>query len=373
ADKANTLRDFAEKLASLLDIAYPQAEAKLRKLLVALEGNNVKVELGPRAKKTLHVTPEGERWYVSAHMVEDKRWLISLPIYRVSAEAEFPDILGLNSETLYYLQAGWRASDELDVMGKPGITTTQPWQVLAWVAVRNGYLRIYLNALNLNMNEPTLAWSITSKSWEQQWPTREGKKLAKHVAKRHPLGMLSWYLGDGKRHRFILKYSIEGNEKYESRELVQQMIQVAYQTGYGKLLDLLTCDKWKALKRLQLKQHPVYATYQGYTFWLNYHEKEDVVRARTIAYTFEEAEAISQSLRRLGIQHISISIVKNKWKRYYYVGFHTSEVVKLAEKYSQWREAIKKLVAMHDIKPRGPITRRLLELAENPPLLAQKI
>jgi hypothetical protein len=48
-------------------------------------------------------------------------------------------------------------------------------------------------------------------------------------------------------------------------------------------------------------------------------------------------------------------------------------VVKLAEKYSQWREAIKKLVAMHDIKPRGPITRRLLELAENPPLLAQKI
>jgi hypothetical protein len=33
----------------------------------------------------------------------------------------------------------------------------------------------------------------------------------------------------------------------------------------------------------------------------------------------------------------------------------------------------KKLVAMHDIKPRGPVTRRLLELAENPPLLAQKI
>jgi hypothetical protein len=67
ADKADTLRDFTETLASLLDKAYPQAEAKLQKLLKALESNNVKVELGPRAKKTLHIAPEGERWYVSAH------------------------------------------------------------------------------------------------------------------------------------------------------------------------------------------------------------------------------------------------------------------------------------------------------------------
>jgi len=74
--KPGMLRDFAEKAVNLLDKAYPQAEAKLQKLLKALESNSVKVELGPRAKKTLHITPEGERWYVSAHMVEDKRWLI---------------------------------------------------------------------------------------------------------------------------------------------------------------------------------------------------------------------------------------------------------------------------------------------------------
>ena len=60
----------------------------------ALESNNVKVELGPRAKKTLHIAPEGERWYVSAHFRET--WLFKLSIYRVSAEAEFPDILNVS-------------------------------------------------------------------------------------------------------------------------------------------------------------------------------------------------------------------------------------------------------------------------------------
>jgi hypothetical protein len=369
ADKANMLRDFAEKAVNLLDKAYPQAETKLQKLLRALENSNVKVELGPRAKKTLHVTPEGEKWYVSAHMVEDKRWLISLPIYRVSAEAEFPDLLNLSDQDLYYLQAGWRASDESCEQNKPRMGTTQPWQVFAWTAVRYGYLKIYLKNLNLNMNEPTLTWSITSKSWNQQWPTREGKKLAKQVAKQHPLGMLSWYLGDGKRHQFILKYSIEGNEKYESRELVEQIIQVAYQTGYGKLLDLLTCDKWKALKRLQLKQHPVYATYQGYTFWLNYYEEKYLVQARTLVKTIEEAQKLSRALQGI---NVSISRVKNRWKEYFYLGFYTPGVIKLAENYQEWRRALKQLAEKHGLQPKTPMLQRLLELAENPPL-PQKI
>jgi hypothetical protein len=366
ADKANMLRDFAEKAINLLDKAYPQAETKLQKLQKALESNNVKVELGPRAKKTLHITPEGEEWHVSAHRI-DERWLFGLPIYRINTESTFPDILNLPDKNLLYLQAGWRASDECDIKGAPAMTTTQPWHVFAWSTVRYGAMRIYLAGLSLNKYDVTIKWNLKSSAWKQQWRGKQGKKESQQVAKRDPLGMLAWYLGDGKRHRFILKYMIGNDEKYEPRELVQQMIQAAYQTGYGKLLDLLDSEKWQALKRLQLKQHPVYATCQGYTFWLNYHQKEDVIRARTIAYTFEDAEAISQSLRRLGLQRISISTVKNKWKTYYYVGFHTTEVVKLAEKYTQWREAIKKLVAMHDIKPRGPVTHRLLELAENRP------
>ena len=71
ADKADTLRGFTETLASLLDMAYPKAETKLQKLLKALESNSVKVELGPRAKKTLHVTPEGENG-MSVHSYAEK-------------------------------------------------------------------------------------------------------------------------------------------------------------------------------------------------------------------------------------------------------------------------------------------------------------
>jgi hypothetical protein len=241
ADKADTLRDFTETLASLLDKAYPQAEAKLQKLLKALESNNVKVELGPRAKKTLHIAPEGERWYISAHFRET--WLFKLPIYRVSANAEFPKILNLSSQDLYYLQAGWRSSDEGDQKGYPNMGTTKPWQVLAWAAVRYGYLWIHLDNLNLNMNGTTLDWSITSYSWNQQWPTCEGKKLAQQVAEQHPLGMLTWYLGDGEKHPEVFRFAIQNDEKYEPKQLAQQILQAAYQTGYGKLLDLLNSEK----------------------------------------------------------------------------------------------------------------------------------
>jgi len=43
--------------------------------------------------------------------------------YRVSNEAEFPDIL--------LPQAGWRASDEGDNEGRPRMGTTKPWRVMA--------------------------------------------------------------------------------------------------------------------------------------------------------------------------------------------------------------------------------------------------
>jgi hypothetical protein len=247
ADEADILRDFAEKAVNLLDKAYPQAEAKLQKLLKALESNNVKVELGPRAKKTLHVTPEGERWYVSAHF-QKKAWLISLPIYRVSAEAEFPDILGLNNEALYYLQAGWRASDELDLKGRPGMATAQTWQVLAWTAVRPGLQHIAIRKLDLNMKGPSLHWCLTAKDWIQQWPKHEGKRNAQMVAVQNPLGLLTWFLGDGKMSRERLKYSINGNEGQKPKILVKEILQAVSGTNYSKLLDLLNCNKWQTLK-----------------------------------------------------------------------------------------------------------------------------
>ncbi|MCC5999215.1 MAG: hypothetical protein LM573_09060, partial [Thermofilum sp.] len=198
-----------------------------------------------------------------------KTWLISLPIYRVSAEAEFPDILGLNSEALYYLQAGWRASDESCYRNQYRMGTTKPWQVLAWVAVRYGYLRIYLNALNLNTNELTLAWSIIS-SWDQQC---EDKKLAQQTASRHPLGILTWYLGDGEKHPSVFRIAIGDTDEILIKQLVPQILKAAYQTSYGRLLDLLESEKWQTLKRLRPRRNPVYAVILDHTFWLSYSER----------------------------------------------------------------------------------------------------
>jgi hypothetical protein len=365
SEKAYLLLDYAEKLVDCLYRAYPQAETKLQKLLTALENSKVKVELGPRAKKTLHITPGDENWYIIAtQRRERKTWIFSMPIYGVSAEAEFPDLLCLSSQDLYYLQAGWRASDELDTKGKPGMATTQPWQVLAWAAVRYGYLRIYLSALNLNMAEPTLTWTIRSKSWEQQWPTREGKKLAQQVAKQHPLGMLTWYLGDGRRHKYDLRYKVGNEEKYEPKDLAQQILQAAYRTGYGKLLDSLGSEKWAAVKRLQPKQHPVYATLQDHIFWLNYHEGKQALQARALFKDPVEAYNLAKALADIGIQARI-----NTWKTGYHILQITGQnILKLAENSPEWRKALKQLAEKHGLQPKTPMLRRLLELAEKPPL-----
>jgi hypothetical protein len=230
--------------------------------------------------------------------------------------------------------------------------------------VRYGYLRVYLKVLNLNMNEPTLAWTIISKSWEQQWPTREGKKLAQQVAKQHPLGMLAWYLGDGRRHRYDLRYKVGNEEKYEPKDLSQQILQAAYQTGYGKLLDLLDSEKWAAVKRLQPKQHPVYATFQGHIFWLNYHEDKQALQARALFKDPAEAHKLAKALADIGI-----GARINTWKTGYHILQITGQnILKLAENSPEWRRALKQLAEKQNLQPKTPMLRRLLELAENPPL-----
>jgi hypothetical protein len=362
ADKADMLRDFTETLASLLDMAYPQAETKLQKLLKALENSNVKVELGPRAKKTLHVTPEGEKWYVSAQL-RRKTWLFKLPIYRVSADAEFPDLLNLSDQDLYYLQAGWRASDESYEGDKPKMGTTQPWQIFAWATVRYGYLRAYLKNLNFNKSGPTIHWVLTAKSWNQQWPTREGKKQAQQVAKRHPLGLLAWYLGDGRRHKHDLLYAVGDDEEYKPKNLIPEILQAAYYTGYGKLLDLLESEKWTAIKRLQPKQQPVYATLQGHIFWLNYYDNKQVLQARALFKDPAQAHRLAKALAENGIQARI-----NTWKTGYHILQITGQnILKLAENSPEWCMALKQLAEKQGLQPKTPMLRRLLELAENPP------
>jgi hypothetical protein len=365
SEKADALRCFTETLAGLLDMAHSQTEAKLQKLLFALEVNNVKIEPSPHGKKTIHFRPADEKWHVSAHM-RKKSWIYRMPIHKVSKNTEFQDILGLNSEDLYYIQAGWRASDEATSHDKAAMNTTQPWQVLAWVAVRRGTLHVSLGLLHLNaLKPPSLEWRLISE-WKQQWPTRQGKKTAQEIAKGHPLGLLAWYLGDGKKSKYSLVYAIQNDEESKPKSIVTEILKEAYRTRYGVFLDLIESDKWAALKNLIPRQRPIHVEFVGYTFLLSYNGS---AQASIDFKEQQDAQRCMEFLAQHGVTQVKTTISHKKYFRVYVT---TKEILKLAENYQEWRRALKQLAEKHGLQPKTPMLRRLLELAENPPLPAKK-
>ena len=361
SEKADALRGFTETLAGLLDMAHSQTEAKLQKLLFALEVNNVKIEPSPHGKKTIHFRPADEKWHVSAHM-RKKSWVFRLPIHKVGMRTFFPDILGLNSEDLYYIQAGWRASDEATSGDKAAMNTTQPWQVLAWAAVRHGTLHVSLGLLHLNaLKPPSLEWRLISE-WKQQWPTRQGKKTAQEIAKGHPLGLLAWYLGDGKKNKYSLVYAIQNDEESKPKSIVTEILKEAYRTRYGVFLDLIESDKWAALKNLIPRQRPIHVEFVGYTFLLSYNGS---AQASIDFKEQQDAQRCIEFLAQHGVTQVKTTISHKKYFRVYVT---TKEILKLAENYQEWRRALKQLAEKHGLQPKTPMLRRLLELAENPPL-----
>ena len=46
-------------------------------------------------------------------------------------------------------------------------------------------------------------------------------------------------------------------------------------------------------------------------------------------------------------------------------------MLKLAERFPEWRNALRELAEKKKIEPRGPVARKLLELAESPHLPAR--
>ncbi len=360
------LLDFTEKLIMCLYRAYPQAEAKLKKLWIALDNNTVTIRPPLHGKKGLYIQPLGEEWHVQASRTDDD-WKFFLPIYRISEKATFPDILNLSGKHLQHLQSGWRASDELDDGGAAAMTTTQGWQVFAWSAVRFGAMRIYLAGLSLNMYGATIRWNLSSLVWRQQWRGKEGKKQAQKFADRHLLGLLTWYLGDGDGGIDSISFRIcIGNKKVtKPKEIVPQILKAAYRIGYGQYLDILDFRKWKVFKQLAvIEQHPVRAELKGYTFWLTFSRTQYSykIHARTALKDPAEAERLAKSIAEIGIHTIIYT-----WKDYYILQINTREILKLVERYKEWRKAIKALARKQNLKPKTPTLRRLLELAENPP------
>jgi hypothetical protein len=140
----------------------------------------------------------------------------------------------------------------------------------------------------------------------------------------------------------------DDDEYYKITSVVPEIVKKAYEAGYGKLLDVIGCDKWLALKNLTPKRDPVHAAFNGRIFWLCYSEGK--FYACSVTKSEEEARGCVQLLAALGAQ---ANIYK--WlNRYWVIHLKGREVLKLAEK--------------RKIEPRRPVTRKLLELTESPHL-----
>ncbi|MCC6003045.1 MAG: hypothetical protein LM590_01740 [Thermofilum sp.] len=234
---------------------------------------------------------------------------------------------------------------------------------MAWASVRYGSLRIYLSTLNLNEKGPSLRWYIRAKSWVQQWPGKEGKRLAKRVAEQHPLGHLARYLGDGERHSHNLRFAVGNSDEVKPKTLVPEMLRAAYDVGYGVLLDPLDSDRWLTLENLQPKRDPVHATFQGCAFWINYYKGNRTLQACALFKDPEEASRIARALAKLGVE-----ARMHPWKTgYYALELSGRYVLKMAELCPEWRRALGELAQKRNMQPKTPMLRRLLELAENPP------
>jgi len=79
-----------------------------------------------------------------------------------------PRLAEASAQRLELLQLGWRASDEGSFKGRPVISTTQPWQIFAWTAVRYGELYIRVALVNLTQEGVSVLVHLRANSWRQR-------------------------------------------------------------------------------------------------------------------------------------------------------------------------------------------------------------
>jgi hypothetical protein len=175
-EERRQLLDFRDTMKRLLLEAQRQAKEKLTALYKAVTEGTYRMERN--------------RLYVS-----DDMWMYigkttRVSIRGVSAVMHFPDVLKLPQEKLELFQLGWRASDEDEKNGRPAMSTTQPWQALAWTAVRYGKLYVRIVSANLTREGASIMIRIIARSWKQRWGNNEAiphrKPLQERGVEPHP-------------------------------------------------------------------------------------------------------------------------------------------------------------------------------------------
>jgi hypothetical protein len=253
-EEKRQLLDFRDTLTRLLRETWTQTKEKLTTLHKAVVEGTYKLE-GNKL-----YAPDGTWMYARENLTPH------ILIRGVSASARFPDLLKLPRERLELLQLGWRASDESNKKGRPYMSTTQSWQVFAWVATRYGRLQMYANLVNLTREGVSVAVHLRAKSWRQRWSKDEAiDMVASHIRRGEWVPMLTAWPGDGQAERRKVlrsKYQLVvvakepwrlgtniGTEKALVATVKKAFERLRESAGlYGKLLDLLKAHKWILVK-----------------------------------------------------------------------------------------------------------------------------
>jgi hypothetical protein len=130
-EERRQLLHFRDTMKQLLLKAWMQTKERLAALYKTVAEGTYRLE-----RRRLYA-PDGAWIYIN------EKTAPKVHIYGISAETYFPDILKLPHKKLELFQLGWRASDEGIIANQPVMSTSQPWQLFAWIAIRPGTLYIY--------------------------------------------------------------------------------------------------------------------------------------------------------------------------------------------------------------------------------------
>jgi hypothetical protein len=252
-EEKRQLFHFRDTMKQLLLEAWMQTKEKLAALYKAVAEGTYRLE-----GKRLYA-PDGT-WMEKTNLVP------RISIHNIGTSAYFPNVLKLPRERLELLQLGWRASDEGKMGSGPVMATTQPWQILAWTALRYGDLYIRIASVNLTREGVSITIRVKARDWSQKWRKDEAIDLVVSYFRRGEWApLLTMWLGDGTvNQKKILhgKYQLVIATK-ESQKLGINMgrrlalvatgreafVKLREAAGiYGVLFDVLNAHKWIGVK-----------------------------------------------------------------------------------------------------------------------------
>jgi len=389
------LFDALRSMAQRLEKAGVES---VEKMLKALEGGEFWLETTPTGK-TIKIC--GEKC-VSVK----QRGMHELALEVPSVEVQIPRLLP--EEYVKRLHIGWLASDESrEPRGFAIMSTTQLWQLYAWLITKSGRIRIhapyivlkkkgistelYAFSRDLRLVSGGSTLSATENGRVIYQMPLEGrdiknstiKLVLEHLDAGDPLPLVAYYLGDGvvRSDRLIISVSNKLMHLFEGRdvsfhikqkvvvfrlapELYARAIAELYLSGVGVLLDALHSHKWFAFKRLAAQNLAGFQLAGRYVKLSLARGLRGRVLFRTKGEAERYAEAARRELEKLGID----SVPKITSGVYYQVVFDEETLTRLAEVDEAVKLAIERLEALSTprIAPKPIVATRLDAKPERP-------